>query len=101
MPESSSISALDKAVDALRPITLEEMDSVKLLNRIDSKYLTNEAGLVSVLQDAAAAGYRAQVEYIVWFFILLRLIDDEKDAKAVALVFCAVVFLLALHGIYQ
>lgn len=61
MPESSSISALDKAVDALRPITLEEMDSVKLLNRIDSKYLTNEAGLVSVLQDAAAAGYRALV----------------------------------------
>ena len=49
----------------------------------------------------AAAGYRAQVEYIVWYFILLRLIDDEKDAKAVALGFCAVVFLLALHGIYQ
>ena len=49
----------------------------------------------------AWAGYRAQVEYIVWYFILLRLIDDESDAKAMALGFCAVVFLLSLHGIYQ
>lgn len=49
----------------------------------------------------AWAGYRAQVEYIVWYFILLRLIDDEADAKAVALGFGAVVTLLALHGIYQ
>ena len=42
-----------------RPIFLEEMDSIKLMNRIDSKYLTNEATLVQVLEDAAAAGYRA------------------------------------------
>ena len=37
------------------------MDSVKLLNRIDSKYLTSEAGLEAVLRDAAVAGYRALV----------------------------------------
>ncbi len=49
----------------------------------------------------ASAGYRAQVEYIVWYFILLRLIDDESDAKAVAIGFGIVVFLLSLHGIYQ
>lgn len=61
MPENSTTEALDKAIEALRPITLDEMDSVKLLNRIDTKYLTNEAGLVSVLRDAAAAGYRALV----------------------------------------
>ena len=41
------------------PITLEEMDSIKLMNRIDSKYLTDEATLVRVLEDAAKAGYRA------------------------------------------
>ena len=41
------------------PIFLEEMDSIKLMNRIDSKYLTDEATLVQVLEDAAAAGYRA------------------------------------------
>ncbi|MCR5463880.1 MAG: polyphosphate polymerase domain-containing protein [Bacteroidales bacterium] len=41
------------------PITLEEMDSIKLMNRIDSKYLTDETTLVRVLGDAAKAGYRA------------------------------------------
>ncbi len=49
----------------------------------------------------AMAGYRAQVEYIVWYFILLRLIEDEGDAKALAFGFVGVVSLLALHGIYQ
>ena len=49
----------------------------------------------------AWAGYRAQVEYILWFFILLRLIDDEADAKALVYGFTAVVGVLALHGIYQ
>ena len=43
------------------PITLEEMEGVKLLNRIDTKYLANEATLGKVLADAAAAGYRALV----------------------------------------
>ena len=51
--------------------------------------------------DIAWAGYRAQVEYILWFFILLRLIDDEKDAKTLLFGFITVVTLLALHGIYQ
>ena len=49
----------------------------------------------------AWAGYRAQVEYIVWYFLLLRLIDDEKDTKTLVIGFTAVVGLLALHGIYQ
>lgn len=49
----------DGALEELPPITLEEMDSIKLMNRIDSKYLTNEATLLRILADAAAAGYRA------------------------------------------
>ena len=55
--------ALDElpALQQLRPITLEEMDSVKLLNRIDTKFLTDEQTLVGILQDAVAAGYRALV----------------------------------------
>ncbi len=60
MPGSSNIR-LEKAVESIGPISLEEMGSVKLLNRIDTKYLTNEEGLVHVLEDAAAAGYRALV----------------------------------------
>lgn len=50
-----------EALDRLSPIGLEEMDSIKLMNRIDSKYLTNEQTLLGILSDAAAAGYRVLV----------------------------------------
>ncbi len=58
MAESMHIS-ISEPVSALAPITLQEMDSIKLMNRIDTKYLTDEAHLVEILRDAAAAGYRA------------------------------------------
>ena len=58
MPEQRP-DILQSAVAALPAVTLEEMDSVKLMNRIDTKYLTDEATLVKVLADAKAAGYRA------------------------------------------
>ena len=48
-------------MEALRPITLSEMDSIKLMNRIDSKYLTDEATLLKILSAAADAGYRVLV----------------------------------------
>ena len=60
MPEIEHIS-LGQELDNMLPITLEEMNSVKLMNRIDAKFLTNEATLRSVLADAAAAGYRVLV----------------------------------------
>ena len=53
--------AVARTLEGFAPITLEEMEGVKLLNRIDTKYLTDEATLVKVLADAAAAGYRALV----------------------------------------
>ena len=53
--------ALCKALEALEPITLEEMDSIKLMNRIDTKFLTDEQELIGFLADAAAAGYRVLV----------------------------------------
>lgn len=59
MSDEVTSLALDQAAEAIPPITLEEMDAVKLLNRIDSKYLTNEAVLLDILSDARAAGYRA------------------------------------------
>ncbi len=52
---------ITQTLEGFTPITLEEMEGVKLLNRIDTKYLTNEATLGKVLADAAAAGYRALV----------------------------------------
>lgn len=60
MPENGHISFV-KALEALAPITLDEMDSIKLMNRIDSKYVTNESTLLAILDDAAAAGYRVLV----------------------------------------
>ena len=60
MAESSHIS-LVPTLETLSPITLSEMDGIKLMNRIDSKYLTDEATLLRVLSDAAAAGYRVLV----------------------------------------
>ena len=50
---------IDSVASSIPSITLEEMEGVKLLNRIDTKYLTNEATLLRVLADAKAAGYRA------------------------------------------
>ena len=43
------------------PISLAEMDSVRLMNRMDSKYLTDEATLAGILADALESGYRALV----------------------------------------
>ena len=51
-------SDISKILDGFVPISLEEMDGVKLLNRIDTKYLTSEAVLEGVLEDAASEGYR-------------------------------------------
>ncbi len=50
---------LNGPLSALESISLDEMDAIKLMNRVDTKYLTNEATLVQVLADAARAGYRA------------------------------------------
>ena len=47
------------AVERMEPISLEEMDSVKLMNRIDSKYVTTDDVLDRLLERAAAEGYRA------------------------------------------
>ena len=58
--ETKHLSFRD-ALEALGPITLDEMDAIKLMNRIDSKYLTEEATLLQILADAAAAGYRVLV----------------------------------------
>lgn len=39
-------------------ISLDEMDSIKLMNRIDTKFVTNGSTLLSVLDSAADRGYR-------------------------------------------
>ena len=58
---TDTFATITQTLEGFAPITLEEMEGVKLLNRIDTKYLTNEMTLGKVLADAAAAGYRALV----------------------------------------
>ena len=60
MPEERSIP-LDGLLKAFAPISLAEMDAVRLMNRVDTKYLTDFGTLLAVLRDAAAAGYRVLV----------------------------------------
>ena len=59
-PENESVAALnpEKLLNGFSPITLEEMDSIRLMNRIDTKYLTDIRTLELVLADAAGRGYR-------------------------------------------
>ena len=57
--------------------------------------------LVRPYPSIAFAGLRAQVMYMVWFFLILHLIEDDKDFKVLYAAFAAVVFILSLHGIYQ
>lgn len=45
--------AVKNIVDAMRPITLDEMDSVKLLNRTDTKYVFRRSQLMDVLAEIA------------------------------------------------
>ena len=60
MPEDGFIPFAGP-LEAFAPISLAEMDAVKLMNRVDTKYLTDSETLVAVLRDAAAAGYRVLV----------------------------------------
>ena len=53
--------AIEPLVADFLTIGLDEMDGIKLMNRIDTKYLTDEETLAGVLLDARKAGYRALV----------------------------------------
>ena len=83
---------LNDALDALPPITLEEMDSVKLLNRTDTKYLTTLPVLEQILLRAAACGYRAletegtklsPYDSIYYDTPGLRMFTDHRNRKLV------------------
>ena len=55
---TETLSSLSAVLARFDPITLDEMESIKLMNRIDSKYLTDRSTLLRMLEDAAAQGYR-------------------------------------------
>ena len=55
-----SLNKLDVWHD-MPTITLDEMRSVKLMNRIDTKYVLSEEEVLRLLQRATEAGYRVQI----------------------------------------
>ncbi len=57
--------------------------------------------LVSPDKSIALAGYRIVVEYMLWFFIIIRLVRDDDDFKLLYGGILAMAFFLSLHGIYQ
>lgn len=57
MPEQTHIDFVPMLA-RFPAITLAEMDGVRLMNRVDTKYVTDESCLGELLSDARSAGYR-------------------------------------------
>ncbi|MFI3312960.1 MAG: O-antigen ligase family protein [Eubacteriales bacterium] len=57
--------------------------------------------LVSPFFSIAVSGYRATVQYMLWFFLGTRLVRNEKDFMTLYLTLVGLAFLISLHGIYQ
>lgn len=51
--------------------------------------------------DVAIEGYRAVVQYILWFFLAVQLIDSKKVAYRTIWLFVIGIGLIGLHGVYQ
>ena len=56
---------------------------------------------VSPDMGIAVDGYRAVVQYLVWFFIVTRLIEDDRDFAIFYGTLVVMALAVAAHGIYQ
>ena len=56
---------------------------------------------VSPDMGIAIDGYRAVVQYLFWFFIVTRLIEDDRDFAIFYGTLVAMALVVAAHGIYQ
>ena len=57
--------------------------------------------LVRPYPAVAMPGYRIVVQYMVWFFILLRLVENDRDFQVLYVTWCLLLGLLSLHCLYQ
>lgn len=60
--------------------------------------------LMSVLRpypSVALPGYRIVVEYMLWFFLIVRLVEDDRDLKVLYVSLLLMSGFLALHGVWQ
>ena len=51
--------------------------------------------------DVNITGFRASMQYLLMFFLVIRLIRDDNDFMLMYKIMIAVAFVIALHGIYQ
>lgn len=49
----------------------------------------------------SVAGYRATVQYMLWFFVVTRLLRDDKDFMLLYYGMVALATVIAIHGVYQ
>ncbi len=57
--------------------------------------------VVSPFFSIQIAGFRAAVQYLVWFFLIVRLLRSERDFLRVYLLLVLLAAAISLHGIYQ
>ncbi len=57
--------------------------------------------VVSPKLGVAIGGYRAVCQFMLWFFVLTRLIESDSDLRILYFTICAMATVVALHGIYQ
>ena len=58
MNNKDTDGAITELLRSFRPVTLKEMDGIRLMNRIDTKFLTDTRELYGILGDALERGYR-------------------------------------------
>lgn len=57
--------------------------------------------IVSPKISIAIAGYRAVCQFMLWFFVLTRLLRSERDVKIFYFSVCIMAVCVAFHSIYQ
>ncbi len=57
--------------------------------------------IVSPYAHIQLDGYRATMQYLLWFFVITRLLESDRDFMRLYLALCGLALAIALHGIYQ
>ena len=56
---------------------------------------------VSPYPAVAFSGYRAVAEYMLWFFLMIRLVENDGDFMTFYYTILLLALAMALHGVYQ
>jgi len=75
------ISKIDNALAAFEPITLAEMSGIKLMNRIDTKYMINVNQLPILLERAKADYFAQELEDVFRKELYRTIYYDTPDAE--------------------